>query len=87
LPEYLLAICQTPQMEKALSRTFGTGVQHLRIDNLKNFPVPIPSLEEQKKSIEKLNNIRKMIKNSEENTKMLNLSLSLSLSLLWNQES
>jgi restriction endonuclease S subunit len=87
-PEYLLAICQTPQMEKALSRTFGTGVQHLRIDNLKKFPVPIPSLEEQKKSIEKLNNIRKMIKNSEENTKILksSLSLSLSLSLLWNQE-
>jgi len=80
LPEYLLAICQTPQMEKVLlNQTFGTAVQHLRMDVLKNFPIPVPSSEEQKKAIEELNNIRKMIKNSEENTKTLKCSLSLSL--------
>jgi type I restriction-modification system DNA methylase subunit len=82
-PEYLLAICQTPQTEKVLlNQTFGTAVQHLRMDVLKNFPIPVPSLEEQQKAIEELNNIRKMIKNSEENTKTLKCSLSLSLSLM-----
>src|SRR2546430_5228377 len=69
-------------MEKVLlNQTFGTAVQHLRMDVLKNFPIPVPSLEEQKKAIEELNNIRKMIENSEENTRTLNSSLSLSLSL------
>src|SRR2546421_905633 len=68
-------------MEKVLlNQTFGTAVQHLRMDVLKNFPIPVPSLEEQKKAIEELNNIRKMIENSEENTKTLKCSLSLSLS-------
>jgi restriction endonuclease S subunit len=76
-------------MEKVLSnQTFGTAVQHLRMDVLKNFPIPVPSLEEQQKAIEELNNIRKMIKNSEENTKTLKnaLSLSLSLSLSYEKE-
>ena len=88
LPEYLLAICQTPQMEKVLlSQSLGTTVQHLRLDALKGFFLPAPPLEEQKKAIEELNNIRQMIKNSEENTKTLKLSLSLSLSLMRRKQS
>jgi type I restriction enzyme M protein len=83
LAEYLLAICQTPQMEKALSRTFGTAVQHLRLDNLKRFLVPIPPLEKQKKAVEELSNILKKITASEEEVKTLKNFHSLSLSLLW----
>jgi restriction endonuclease S subunit len=78
--EYLLAICQTPQMIENIQReATGTGVQHIKIEDVGNFPVPIPSLEEQKKAIEELNNIRKMIKNSEENMRTLKNRLSLSL--------
>ncbi|KLL01721.1 MAG: N-6 DNA methylase [Mycoplasmataceae bacterium RC_NB112A] len=61
MPQYLLAICQTPQMEKALSSAFGTGVQYLRIGDLKKFPTPVLSLEKQKKAIEELNDIQKLL--------------------------
>jgi len=69
-------------MEKVLlSQSLGTTVQHLRLDALKGFFVPVPTLKEQQKAIEELSSIKKMIKNSEENTKTLKSSLSLSLSL------
>ncbi|CAG8455401.1 21716_t:CDS:2 [Gigaspora margarita] len=55
-----------------LSQSLGTTVQHLRLDVLKGFFVPILPLEKQQKAIEELNNIKKMIANSEENTKKLN---------------
>ena len=70
-------------MEKVLlGQSLGTTVQHLRLDALKGFFMPIVPMEEQKKAIKELNNIRQMIKNSEENTRNLKTTLSLSLSLL-----
>ena len=49
-------------MEKfLLDQTFGTTIQSLRLDILKKFLVPVPSLEEQKKSIDKLNKIKENI--------------------------
>jgi type I restriction enzyme S subunit len=84
LPHYLLAILQAPNLEKFfLDSILSEDVmENLRVDHLKNLPIPIVSLAEQEKVIEELNNIQKMIENSEENMKTLKNRLSLSLSLL-----
>jgi len=52
LLEYLLAICQTPQMTENVQReATGTGVQHIKIGDIGKFPIPVPPLEEQKKPL------------------------------------
>jgi type I restriction enzyme M protein len=80
LPEYLLAICQTPQMEKTLSnQSSGTTVQNVRMDSLKNFLIPVPSLEEQTKIIAGLNKIKQSIQNAQQIVDNFKLPLFVSL--------
>ncbi|KLL04321.1 MAG: type I restriction endonuclease subunit S [Mycoplasmataceae bacterium CE_OT135] len=80
LPEYLLNVCQTPQMEKVLSsQSLGTTIQNVRMDSLKKFPIPVPSLEEQNKIISGLNKIKQSILNAQQIVDNLKLPLFVSL--------
>jgi len=66
-------------MEKfLLDQTFGTTVQNLRMDTLKKFPIPILSLEEQKKALIGLNRIKENIKNAQQIIENLNFPFLLS---------
>ena len=80
LPEYLFYLFQSQNFHKKIeSIKKGTAQPYLDFTSLGEITFPIPPLEEQQKAIEELNSIEKMIKNSEENTKTLKSSLSLSL--------
>jgi len=80
LPEYLFYLFQSQNFHKKIeSIKKGTAQPYLDFTSLNEIAFPIPPLEEQQKAIEELNSIEKMIKNSEENTKTLKSSLSLSI--------
>jgi type I restriction enzyme, S subunit len=67
-------------MEKVLlNQSLGTTIQNVRMDSLKNFPIPIPSLEEQTKIIVGLNKIKQSIQNAQQIIDNLKLPLFVSL--------
>ncbi|WNE41976.1 MAG: hypothetical protein AD073_000311 [Mycoplasmataceae bacterium] len=82
LPEYLLYLFKSQNfLEKIEVIKKGTAQPYLDSVSLGKITFPIPSLEEQKKIIKHLNNIKKIIENSNINAANIDLSRSISLHL------
>jgi type I restriction enzyme S subunit len=65
--EYLFYVFKSEKFKKQADSFFkGSARPSINFTDFCKIQVPVPSLEEQKKSIEELNNIKKMIRNSEE---------------------
>ena len=81
LPQYLLAVFQAPNLEKFfLGSSLSEDVmENLRVDHLKNLPIPVVSLEEQTKIISGLNKIKQSIQNAQQIIDNLKLPLFVSL--------
>ncbi|CAG8725795.1 24923_t:CDS:2, partial [Racocetra persica] len=67
LPQYLLAVLQSPNLKKFfLDNSLAKDVmENLRIDHLKEIPVPIISLTEQEKVVQDLEKIKESIRNTQ----------------------
>ena len=83
-PEYLFLVLKSPQfLFKAVSKKTGVAIKRIILKNLKNIEISLPSLEEQKVIIKKINELMKENKNILDATeKQLNLLEILKISVL-----
>lgn len=84
VPEYLFLVLKSPKfLFKAVSKKTGVAIKRIILKNLKNIEISLPSLEEQKIIIKKLNKLMKENKNIiEAIEKQLNLLEILKISML-----
>lgn len=69
LSRYLFFILRDKLQEYFLNKTLGTAMPYIRLGFLSNFPIPLPTIEKQKKIVEELEEIERNIETNKKMTK------------------